>query len=84
MKPYLMCYFLLISIFLYEAQGINRKLMKNTTPSSSTTRIYDNEPKTGRMLTDHERVERQETVPNVIDIMVMDYTPAKRRPPIHN
>ncbi|MFS8023561.1 putative Root meristem growth factor 9 [Helianthus anomalus] len=121
MKPSLMCYLLVIHIFLYEAQGIrlgksivlarnhqeiiteslssnldvesamitepssgiNRELMAKTISSSSTTRKYKNGSKTDLKFT-HARVGRDETFPDVIDLTGMDYSPARRNPPIHN
>ncbi|KAI7732639.1 hypothetical protein M8C21_001639, partial [Ambrosia artemisiifolia] len=92
MKPSLICYLLVISMFLYEAQGLNRKLMTKTIPSTTTFRVndfishvqnYENDLKTDLKLT-HDRVGREETFQDVIDITRMDYSPAKRKPPIHN
>ncbi|KAJ0706093.1 putative Root meristem growth factor 9 [Helianthus annuus] len=143
MKPSLMFTLLLLSFFLYEAQGIsleklsiptsnhqelitkssssnqddasgmatklpsgiNRKLMTKMTSSSFTTKNdkdYKKDPKIDLKFA-RELVEMEETFsttlapskqaktevdteryPDVIDITGMDYSPAKRKPPIHN
>ncbi|KAK1418440.1 hypothetical protein QVD17_27585 [Tagetes erecta] len=146
MKPSLMFSLLLVlSIFLYEAQGIrlqklsirasnnqeiitkssssnqdeedgsavattlssgiNRKLMTKIISSSFTTtndKNNDKDPNTVLKFT-RELVEKEKSVstamvsskhentevvseryPDIIDITGMDYSPAKRKPPIHN
>ncbi|KAI3771776.1 hypothetical protein L6452_02944 [Arctium lappa] len=106
--PFMVVTLLLLSTLLYEAQGINRKLMTKTISSRTTyasatlipSKTHDNDgntkikstggnlainspPKRSKYGTTTE-VGAPPRFPDVIDLAGMDYSPARRKPPIHN
>ncbi|KAL4571430.1 hypothetical protein LXL04_018189 [Taraxacum kok-saghyz] len=105
----LMITLLILSTLLYEAQGINRKLITKTISSTTTStntitsKKHNNEdnkddwkPKTKSskenlaisLSSKHLKYEKPEANPpgyaDIVDLTGMDYSPARRKPPIHN
>ncbi|KAL7587355.1 uncharacterized protein LOC111908361 [Lactuca sativa] len=111
MKLFLVITLLILSTLLYEAQGINRKLMTETISTSTTTsastityKKHNNEENKGHDLklgnkstednlavnlsSKHLKYGKTEANPpgyaDIVDLAGMDYSPARRKPPIHN
>ncbi|KAK9055128.1 hypothetical protein SSX86_026210 [Deinandra increscens subsp. villosa] len=98
MKPSHVIALLILSTLLYEAQGINRKLMTKATSSTTISKNYKNDeskddPQAVMKFTQENfkvsssSQRLKDVIPqrqDVIDLAAMDYAPAKRKTPIHN
>ncbi|PWA88233.1 hypothetical protein CTI12_AA122170 [Artemisia annua] len=100
MKFYLMTLLVLSSLLAYEVQGIRLgKVALSATNHQDTIKVgkHDSKPVThglaGKEETSHSSPEYSkhlkkevinEQYPDVIDIAGMDYTPTRKKAPIHN
>ncbi|PWA91325.1 hypothetical protein CTI12_AA091160 [Artemisia annua] len=99
MKSFLVFNLLIISTLLYEAQGINRKLLTTTTSSTVTSKIiHKNDAKKYKLELEIKSTRANMAIrsspqrakvappgyPDVIDLAGMDYSPPRRKTPIHN
>ncbi|KAI7738968.1 hypothetical protein M8C21_018835 [Ambrosia artemisiifolia] len=89
---------LILFTLLYKTQGINRKLMTKAISSASTPKNYMNGGNKGNPQAEIESTRENFTVrssskhskvvpphyQDVIDLAGMDYSPARRKTPIHN
>ncbi|KAF5805129.1 putative Root meristem growth factor 9 [Helianthus annuus] len=89
---------LVLFALLYEAQGINRNLMTGAKYSTITSKNYMNDGDKGNPQAEMKSTRENFTVgstaenskvilphyQDVIDLAGMDYSPPRRKTPIHN
>ncbi|KAL3623950.1 hypothetical protein CASFOL_032766 [Castilleja foliolosa] len=84
MKSWMLISILLLSVLIHEAQGrIIRRLITNFDPTNVKMARKDENEHSGSVNNEQQQPV-YETYPDTLEIAGMDYSLARRKPPIHN